>query len=41
MALASAIKSEICEEKINKTNWDDECNNSDDQIIQKVLMSNK
>ena len=32
--LGSAIKSEICEEKNKiKTNWDDQCNNSDDQII--------
>ena len=37
MALASAIKSEIWEEKKIKQT---QCNNSDDQIIQKVLMSN-
>ena len=41
MAFASAIKSEICEEKNKIKQTDDECNNSDDQIIQKVLMSNK
>ncbi len=44
MALASAIKSEICEEKNKiKTNWDDQCNNSDDQIIKKCwwVINNK
>ena len=36
MALASAIKSETCEEKKKiKINGDDQCNNSDDQIIKK------
>ena len=41
MALASANKSEICEEKIKIKQTEMISVNSDHQIIQKVLMSNK